>query len=132
MPDTEDVPSQVEENVSNSVTDNFFSSWPRCNESQPKEELIIHPKVLNLSSVSLTPSQIQILSKGLKFTPTPQRNLPEMEKDIKDFTRKLRLVEFFSENPELDTPDSSLVKNKATFCPPQNVICTLESVIKFL
>ena len=61
------------------------------------------PKVLNLSSVGLTPSQIQILSKGLKFTPTPQRNLPEMEKDIKDFTRILRLVEFFSENPELDT-----------------------------
>ena len=87
---------------------------------------------MNLSSVSLTPSQIQILSKGLKFTPTPQRNLPEMEKDIKDFTRKLRLVEFFSENPELDTPDSSLVKNKSNFCPPQNRNSTLESVIKFL
>ena len=50
------------------------------------------------------------LSKGLKFTPTLQRNLPEMEKDIKDFTGKLRLVEPFSENPELDIPDSSLVK----------------------
>ena len=36
-----------------------------------------------------------------------------MEKDIKDFTRKLRLVEFFSENPELDTPESSLVKIKS-------------------
>ena len=96
--DTQDVPNQVEENVNNSVRDNFFSSWPRCNKSQPKEELIIHPKVLNLSSVSLTPSQIQILTKGLKFTPTPQRNLPEMGKDIKDFARKLRLVEFFSEN----------------------------------
>ena len=34
---------------------------------------------------------IQILSKGLKFTPIPQRNLPEIEKDIKSFTRKLRL-----------------------------------------
>ena len=52
--------------------------------------------------------------------PTPQRNLPEMEKYVKDFTRKLRLVEFFMENPELDTPDSSLVKNKSNFCPPQN------------
>ena len=38
--------------------------------------------------------------------PTPKCNLPEMEKDIKDFTRRLKLVEFFSENPELDTPDS--------------------------
>ena len=84
-----------------------------------------------MSSVSLTPSQIQILSKGLKFTPTPQRNLPEMEKDIKDFNRKLRLVEFFLENPELDTPDSSLVKSKSNFCPPQNRNSPLESVIKF-
>ena len=55
-----------------------------------------------------------------------------MEKDIKDFTRKLRLVEFFSENSELDTPDSSLVKSKSNFCPPQNRNSTLESVIKFL
>ena len=78
----------------------------------------------------MTPSQIQVLSKGLKFTPTPQRNLLEMEKDIKDFTRKLRLAELFSENPELDTPDSSLVKNKSNFCPPQNRNSTLESVIK--
>ena len=84
-----------------------------------------------MSSVSLTPSQIQILSKGLKFTPTPQRNLPEMKKDIKDFTRKLRLVEFFLENPALDTPDSSLVKSKSNFCPPQNRNGPLESVIKF-
>ena len=110
----------------------FFSSWARCNESQPKEELIIHSNVVNSSSVSLTPSQIQNLSKGLKFTPTSARNLPEMEKSIKDFTRKLRLVEFFSENPELDTPDFSLVKNKSNFCPPQNWNSPLESVIKFL
>ena len=87
---------------------------------------------MNLSSVSLTPSQIQILSEGLKITPTPQHNLPEMERDVKDFTRKLRLIEFFSESPELDTPDSSLVKNKSNFCPPQNRNSTLESVIKFL
>ena len=55
-----------------------------------------------------------------------------MEKDIKDFTRKLRLVELFLENPELHTPDASLVKNKSNLCPPQNRNNTLESVIKFL
>ena len=70
---------------------------------QPKEELIIHPpKVMNLSTVSLTPSEIRTLSKDLKFTLTPPRNLQEMEKDIKDFTKKLRLAEFFTENSELD------------------------------
>ena len=84
-----------------------------------------------MSSVSLTPSQIQILSKGLKFTATPQRNLPEMKKDIKDFTGTLRSADFFSENPELDTTDSSLIKSKSNFCPPQNRNSPLESVIKF-
>ena len=65
----------------------------KVQKSKPKDELIIHPKVLNLSIVNLTPSQIQVLSKDLKYMPTSQRNLPEMEKDIKDFTRKLRLAE---------------------------------------
>ena len=55
-----------------------------------------------------------------------------MDKDIKDFNRKLRLVEFFSKNPELDTPDYSLVKSKSNICPPQNRNSTLESVINFL
>ena len=55
-----------------------------------------------------------------------------MEKDIKDLTRKLRLVEFFLENPESDKPDSSLVKSKSNFCTSQNRNSTLESVIKFL
>ena len=54
-----------------------------------------------------------------------------MEKEIKDFTRKPRLVEIFSENSEQDTPDYSLVKGKSNF-PPQNRNSTLESVIKCL
>ena len=58
-------------------------------QNPTKKELIIHPKVLNLSNVTLIPSQIQILSKDAIFTPTLQHNLPEMEKDIKDFTRTL-------------------------------------------
>ena len=55
-----------------------------------------------------------------------------MEKDIKEFTRKLRLVEIFSENSEQDTPDYSLVKIKSNFCPFQNRNSTLESIIKCL
>ena len=87
---------------------------------------------MNLSSVSLTPLQIQNCGKGLKFTTTPQRTLPKMEKDIKYFTRNFRLVEFFPENPEFNTPDSSLVKNKPIFCASQKRNRTLEPVIKLL
>ena len=82
--DTQDVPNnQIEENVSNSVRDYFFSSWPRCNRSQPKNKLIIHPKVLNLSKVSLTPSQIQILSKGLEFTPSHNVTYQKWKRKLK-------------------------------------------------
>ena len=72
--------------------------------------MIIDPKVPNLSTINLTPLKIQILSKALKLTPTTYRNLPEVEKDIKDLFRKLRSAEFFSENPKVDTSDSSLVQ----------------------
>ena len=37
-----------------------------------------------------------ILSKDLKFMPRPQRNLPEMDKDIKDFS----IAEFFFREPQ--------------------------------
>ena len=87
---------------------------------------------MNLFTVSLTPFQVESLSKDLKFTPTLQRNLTEMEKDVTDYARKLRLEELFLENPELDSSDSFLVKNKSNFCPPQNRNSALESVIKFV
>ena len=55
-----------------------------------------------------------------------------MGKDIADFTRKLRLVDCFSDKPERNTPDSSLVKSKFSFCSLQDQSRTLESPIKFL
>ena len=32
VPDMQDVPNQVEKNLSNSLRDNFFSLWARCKE----------------------------------------------------------------------------------------------------
>ena len=57
---------------------------------------IIHPKVTNLSSTCLTDTQARILSKGLKIAPTPRRNSIEMENDIHNFPRELRLTEYFA------------------------------------
>ena len=80
VPDMQDVLKQVEENMSNSVRDIFF--FITKVQRKPTKEVIINLKVLNLSSVRLSPSQIHILSKGLKFSSTPQHNLPDIEKDI--------------------------------------------------
>ena len=41
---------------------------------------ITDPKIFNLSARNLTACEIQLLSKGLKYTPTPQRNHHEQKK----------------------------------------------------
>ena len=52
--------------------------------------------IINLSKRNLTFDEKSILNKGLKFTPVPSKNNPnELKSDIHEFTRKLRLVEYF-------------------------------------
>ena len=77
---------------------------------------VIHPKVINLSSTCLTDTQVRVLSKGLKFTPTPRRNTIEMEKDIHNFTRKLRLTEYFADENDI-TFDEQTEPLKVPFTP---------------
>ena len=101
---------------------------------QSNQAMISHPKIINLSSFPLTIEQKQILLEGLKFTPTPQRNVNEMKRDIDEFTRKLRLREYFysennNEGEQIITP---LVNPKSTFNPPRNRNNTLDITIDFL
>ena len=56
---------------------------------------------MNLSDHSLTPGQIALLSKGLKFCPTPgQPELADIKCDLDRFHRSLRLKHFFSDNQD--------------------------------
>ncbi|CAC5379815.1 Toll-like receptor 4 [Mytilus coruscus] len=78
------------------------------------------PKLINLTSNELSPDQIYILSKGLKFTPTPQKsNYTEIQDDISNFCRKLRLTEEFFDQ---DNEDGSLVLNKSDYTPPRGSV----------
>ncbi len=91
-------------------------------------------KVINMSSKSLTNAQVKLLSKGLKFTPTPVSNLPELEKDINTFCRTLRLKEYFNQS-DSDTDDDQTIdiaRNKSKFCPPHNRNKTLDNGIENL
>ncbi|VDI01996.1 Hypothetical predicted protein [Mytilus galloprovincialis] len=74
----------------------------------------IDPKVINLSSTKLDNSQIDLLIKGFKFTPTPTPNTTILKSDIQQFSRRLRLPEYFG-NGKFD--DGSLVRNESTFTP---------------
>ncbi|CAG2184545.1 unnamed protein product [Mytilus edulis] len=71
------------------------------------------PRIINLSNLTLSAPEIQILSKGLKFTPTPQTsNYNEVKDDISNFCRKLRLTE---ELFDKENRDESIVRNKSTY-----------------
>ena len=64
---------------------------------------------------------------GFKFTPTPEKsNTIELETDINDFFRKLRLREYFD---GAENKDISLVRNKSNFVPPSGRNLDLESYI---
>ena len=104
-------------------------------------------KVIILSSRKLNSDEISLLSKGLKFTPSPMPNIPDLKNDIHSFTRKLRLGEFFEENTgsnensdsnvssDIDSDDSetpSLVRNKSDFNPPHNRDKHLERYIDYI
>ena len=52
--------------------------------------------VVNLSSVDLSEAEIKLLSKGLSFCPTPRKvDWIELKADVEDFSRRLRLKEYF-------------------------------------
>ena len=72
--------------------------------------------------------------KGLKYTPTPKRNIIELKRDVVEFTRKLRLTEMFSseQGENENEVDISLVKAKSTFHPPRNRNACLDKTIDFL
>lgn len=90
----------------------------------------IDPKVINLSSRSLNECEIKLLSKGLKFTPTPNNSdIQELNKDIKAYTRRLRLAEYFqNDEDDEDTYEDDLVWNKSKFNPKKGRNTLLDKV----
>lgn len=84
------------------------------------EKEIVQPKVINCSSYKLTPSQISLLKRGLKFTPVPKSsNLNELSADLKSFSRKMRLNEFYGNksNNSQCKESESIFKKPSHFTP---------------
>ena len=70
--------------------------------------------------------------KGLKFTPTPKTNTFEFKSDIRNFSRKLRLIEFFATEQGGHEEEESIHQNKSSFCPPVNRDKKLDAAINFI
>ena len=71
---------------------------------------IVKPKIFNLSSKTLSRYQTDILLHGLKFTPTAKRDYIELS--IQNYTRRLRLADFF-QSKETNDSEKNLFQNLA-------------------
>jgi hypothetical protein len=85
--------------------------------------------VINLSNKQLNNTEYRLLDKGLKFCPTPKPHYRlQLKQDVFEFTRKLRLHEYFAakeencnENENNTTnkyDNNSKKRNNSTFIPP--------------
>ena len=76
--------------------------------------------VINLSNVDLTEDEVLLLSRGLTFCPTPRHiDWAQIKADINDFSRRLRIKEFFYDNNNCDLEPNPF-RLKSTWCPPAN------------
>ena len=65
-------------------------------KTKPANIQLDNSSVINLSSYSLSTDETSILSRGLTFCPTPRHiDWPEVSADIYDFSRRMRLTEYF-------------------------------------
>lgn len=78
----------------------------------------LDPKIINLSNYKLSSEEIKLLKKGLKFTPTPSANADLLKSEMKNFSRKIKLMEYFSDlETKENTEFTNLVSNKSNFMP---------------
>ena len=93
--------------------------------------------VINLSSVNLTESEKSLLERGLNFCPTPQNiDWNELNADLTDFKRRLRLKHYFHENnnnvhdnTETNTETSNKYKKSSGWTPKRGLDPALDSYI---
>ena len=84
---------------------------------------------MNLSGVALGRAEINLLSKGLSFCPTPRHmKKEEILDNLEKFFRRLRLKEFFQEEEETDA--DNLLHPLSSWTPPKRRDAALETHIK--
>ena len=82
-------------------------------------------RVINISRTPLTNDETELLCLGLSFTPTPEPDIIDIERDLYEFTRKLRLIYHFRNDK---STDESLIRRISSFCPNRNANPELERI----
>ena len=92
--------------------------------------------VVNLSKRELTGAEISLLSKGLKFCPTPKKvDIYSLRKDIREYVRRVRLREYFySEQDDVGGSFSDLpaFRKKSSWTPDGNRERAIEAYVEAL
>ena len=88
-----------------------------------------------MSKRHLTEAEVSLLSKGLKFCPTPERiDVYNVRRDIRDYIRRIRLREYFYCEDEVDGDFSQVpaLRTKSTWCPERNREMAIEAYVEAL
>ena len=109
-----------------------------CPKAPPSDQETPAPRtVVNLSGVDVSPPELSLLSKGLKFAPKPPRaNRFQLKQDLEDFGRRIRLREFFYDPEASDDEDEGnhqedrKFREKSTWTPPKNRDAAIETYLK--
>lgn len=90
----------------------------------------LHNNTINLSSRDLSLPEINLLDKGLKFIPTPKKiSKPEILESASDFSRKLKITNFFHNKPK--NPNKKQFVDKSNWNPPETTVPpTINSSVK--
>ena len=84
--------------------------------------------VINLSNVTLSHDETQLLARGITFCPMPRQiDWNEVRADINEFSRRMRLLEYFHDFPT--HIDLNPLYVKSTWTPPQHRDTTLDAFI---
>ena len=109
-----------EPNMNNITPSNPSICNDQCNSATlvdgRYEGKFVSPNVINLSKRNLSKDEISLLSKGLKFVPTPRHiNKAKIKEELEIFGRKLRLMWHFRNDEREFT--TNLFKKKSKFNP---------------
>ena len=105
--------------VETETTDTACPCWPHPRPHPPDTSMVV-----NLSGTTLSDAELSLLSKGLSFCPAPPKpDAFQMEMDLGDFYRRLRLKEFLYNSDADDAERPIQTKKEEMDSPHQPGAC---------
>ena len=108
-----------ENKLSRLISNRKKRTW-RCRTKKKTNNNDVKGTVINISNVALSRDEETLLSRGLSFCPRPSRiERFHLIDDIKQFSKRLRLREYFYDSDESNDNDHRIpFRRKSTWTPP--------------